>query len=111
VKPVNNIQVNVSLVKLTDLIHQPVTVLMVSILILIPENVLTVTSDVKLVMLNLLKLTEIVKNVPLIELMLLLVVALMVNMMTMKMSNVKIVVLDVEPVIEWDVPLVKITEC
>lgn len=110
-KPVNNIQVNVSLVKLTDLIHQPVTVLMVSILILIPENVLTVTSDVKLVMLNLLKLTEIVKNVPLIELMLLLVVALMVNMMTMKMSNVKIVVLDVEPVIEWDVPLVKITEC
>lgn len=97
VKLVLNIQMNVSVVILTELFHQLVTVSMDSIKMKI-YNVKIVISDVSLVMLSLLKKTEIVLLVLILELLLHLVVAQLDTMITINKLNVNNVIIDVQPV-------------
>jgi len=81
VKLVLDIQINVNLVTSTELTHQLVCVLMVSIPTLI-TTVKNVTSDVLLVMPFLMIILQIVLYVPIPESMHQDVIALMVNMIT-----------------------------
>jgi len=109
VKPVNNILTTVLFVMLTELIHQPVCVLTVSILIPI-TNVKSVTTDVSLVTQFLITTLQAVLFVLIPELMLHIVVVQLVLLMMDLLSIVNLVTITVMNVTLKDVLLVTLTE-
>jgi len=109
VKLVNNTLITVSFVTLTELIHQPVCVLMDTIPI--PQtNVKSVTSDVQLVPLFPTIILQVASFVLKTELMLHIVDVQLVCMMMEFPFNVKHVTITVLNVTSMDVPFVPLTE-